>query len=177
MAVPIAVFFFMYLSYPLYVMIRWATCPYETLAHTLPNIEKNCNLAYIRENMLLATVLDSFCIDNSTRICDTEVPFGRFMAIFTLMVQDGPQMIIHILFYIFVHDVVPHTDKTVKISLVAGALAIAISIFNVIMVAPNEFDPILLMLELRRRQDTRDIKAEAYINERDRLKNKLKEFK
>jgi hypothetical protein len=50
-----------------------------------------------------------------------------------------------------VHDVVPHTDKTVKISLVAGALAIAISIFNVIMVAPNEFDPILLMLELKRR--------------------------
>ena len=65
-------------------------------------------------------------------------------------------MLIHILFYIFVHDIVPHTDKTVKISLVASSCAIAISIFNVIMVAPNEFDPILLKLELKRRQSKKD---------------------
>ena len=41
----------------------------QSYNHTLPRIERNCRLAFIRENMLLATVLDSFCIDNNVEVC------------------------------------------------------------------------------------------------------------
>ena len=53
------------------------------------------------------------------------------------------------------HDCVPHSDKTVKLSLIFSCLAIMISLFNVIMIRPNEFDPILLEVELRLRMEKR----------------------
>ena len=42
-------------------------------------------VSFIRENMCLATVLDSFCIDNGIRMCKRVVPFGRFMGAYTLI--------------------------------------------------------------------------------------------
>ena len=74
--------------------------------------------------MMLATVLDSFCIDNNTEICKKPVPFGRIMGIWTLLTQDGPQYVIHLFFLFFVHNEVSHYDTTVVMSLVVSTFAI-----------------------------------------------------
>lgn len=82
---PIGVFILLYVSYPLYTLVRLALCHDPGFKHTLPNIERACNASFIRENMLLATILDSFCIDNAVTVCGKPVPFGRMMAIYTLL--------------------------------------------------------------------------------------------
>ena len=56
------------ITYPFYTLIQLAHTK-KTFSHTLTKIERNCRLAFIRENMLLATVLDSFCIDNNVDFC------------------------------------------------------------------------------------------------------------
>ena len=85
LAIPIGVFILLYVSYPLYTLVRLAACQHGGLKHTLPGIERACNASFIRENMLVATVLDSFCIDNQVTICGKAVPFGRMMGIYTLL--------------------------------------------------------------------------------------------
>jgi len=49
--------------YPLFMVFRLCWID-RNLQHTLPKIERNCKLCFIRENMMLATVLDSFCLTN-----------------------------------------------------------------------------------------------------------------
>ena len=75
------------------------------------------------------------------------------MAFWTILTQDGPQYLVHILFLLDHHSELSHSETTVIISLIVGTIAICISIFNAIMCAPNEFDPILLQMELKRRQE------------------------
>ena len=53
-------------------------------------MERNCQLAFIRENMLLATVLDSFCIDNTVAIFKKPIAFGKLMGAYTFFCQDFP---------------------------------------------------------------------------------------
>ena len=85
LAIPIAIFILLYVSYPLYTLSRLAF-EKEELNHTLPGIERNCMIAFIRENMLAATVLDSFSIDNGFNLTSgTTMAFGRFMGIYTLI--------------------------------------------------------------------------------------------
>lgn len=75
------------------------------------------------------------------------------MAIWTMLTQDGPQYVIHWLFiFLFVTNV-DHSELTVMMSIVCSTFAIMISIFNITMCTPNEFDPIVLQIELKRRQD------------------------
>lgn len=88
-AIPVALLCLLYISFPLQRMWKLRKIKND-FGHTLPKIERNCNLAFMRENMLLATVLDSFCIDNSTEVCKKAVSFGRTMGIWTLATQDGP---------------------------------------------------------------------------------------
>ena len=57
---------------------------HQSFKHTLPKIERNCNLSFIRENMLIATVLDSFCISNSQDFMKKPIPFGRVSGTWTL---------------------------------------------------------------------------------------------
>lgn len=102
--------------------------------------------------MLLATVLDSFCINNNIEICKRPVPFGRIMGIWTLATQDGPQYLIHLLFMFVIPTDISHTELTVLMSLIVSTFAMQISIFNCIMCSPNEFDPILLQMEFKRRK-------------------------
>ena len=97
--------------------------------HTLPKIERACDLSFIRENMLLATVLDSFCINNNVEVCKKQVTFGRMMGIWTLATQDGPQYLIHLLFLFFdgghLFDTeIPHSQLTVVMSLICSTFAI-----------------------------------------------------
>ena len=86
LALPIAIFILLYVSYPLYTLSRIAfEGKRDEKNHTLPGIERNCMIAFIRENMLAATVLDSFSIDNHFNLGgNTNMAFGRFMGIYTL---------------------------------------------------------------------------------------------
>lgn len=113
--------------------------------------------------MMVATVLDSFCVVNNNELCNQDVTFGRTMAIWTLLTQDGPQYLIHILYLLDIphHSYVPHKDRTVIMSLICSTCAVCISIFNIVMCAPNEFDPIVLQIELHRRQEESKKQAQA----------------
>ena len=65
-----------------------------------PYMESACFVAFIRETMLLATVLDSFCINNSFYFSAQGRPFvfGKLMGLFSFFTQDFPQLTIHVLF-------------------------------------------------------------------------------
>lgn len=123
--------------------------------------------------MLLATVLDSFCIDNNIEICKKPVPFGRWQGIWTLATQDGPQYAIHLLFIFVVATEIPHSLSTVLMSLVCSSVAMPISIFNIIMCSQNEFDPIILEIEMKKRRDKASIRETALQKKKEILKNKL----
>lgn len=122
--------------------------------HTLPTIERCCKLAFIRENMLLATVLDSFCITNNIHVFkNTKLTIGRGMGIWTFFTQDCPQSIIHLLFMFIIESQINHYDETVIMSLVVSTFAIMITAFNIIMCVPNEFDPVIVEFELKKRRE------------------------
>ena len=53
-------------------------------------MERDNQLAFIRENMLLATVLDSFCIDNTVTMFKKPIAFGKLMGAYTFFCQDFP---------------------------------------------------------------------------------------
>lgn len=63
-----------------------------------PYLESTCFAAFIRENMLLATVLDSFCINNSFYVCGRPMVFGKLMGFISFFTQDFPQLTAHVLF-------------------------------------------------------------------------------
>jgi hypothetical protein len=81
----------------------------------------------------------------------------------TLITQDLPQMIIHIVFlFAMPLSLIPHSDFTVIFSLCTGTVAFGVSLFNVIMSKPNKFDPVLLSQALEKRQERKsNIKSGA----------------
>ena len=86
--------------------------------------------------MLLATVLDSFCIDNTVTMFKKPIAFGKLMGAYTFFFQDFPQLTIHLYFLIFMHDpasVILHKKSIVMVSLVVSCFAILISLFNFVM--------------------------------------------
>lgn len=169
---PVGALIFLYVTYPFYSLWRLSGLT-KSFKHTLPKIERNCDLSFIRENMLLATVLDSFCVDNSTEICKKAVPFGRQMGIWTLATQDGPQYLIHLLFMFVIHTEISHSETTVIMSLIVSSIAIQISIFNCIMCAQNEFDPILLELEMKSRREKASKRELMLESKKEQLKRKM----
>ena len=117
-------------------------------------MERNNQLAFIRENMLLATVLDSFCIDNTVTIFKKPIAFGKFMGAYTFFNQDFPQLSIHLYFLVAMHDensLILHEHPIVLVSLVISSFAILISLFNFVMFKQNDYDPLELEIELYRR--------------------------
>jgi len=174
--IPVSSLVALYIIFPLYMLARFMLDRQaQTFKHTLPNIEKCCSLSFLRENMLLATVMDSFCLNNSIKICGKEMTFGRQMGFWTLVTQDGPQYMIHLLFLFFDKGPIPHTEFTILMSLVVSTFAIQISIFNIIMCIPNEFDPTLIQLEFARRANQK----QAAVNARDEVRlmmNKQKDI-
>ena len=83
--------------------------------------------------MLLAVILDSFCVTNYIHFFKWNIPFPRLMGALTLFLQDIPQMTIHFVFlYFFHHTELDHGDFTVKFSLYGSFVAIFVSLFNVI---------------------------------------------
>ena len=124
--IPVCVLLIIYMIYPIYSMYMLSGLQVDlvTFKHTQPTIERCCKLSFIRENMLLATVLDSFCISNSTDICGKPVSFGRTMGIWTLTTQDGPQYLIHLLFIFVIHSRIDHYSFTVICSLIVSTFAV-----------------------------------------------------
>lgn len=149
----VAFFGGIFLTFPFYSMWRLRGSQEDEFKHTLPTLERCSKLAFIRENMLLATVLDSFCISNNMEIGGKlTMTTGRAMAFWTAFTQDFPQYIIHILFVAYVFNSgVSHDDNTVIMSLAVSSCAVCISAFNIVMCGPNEFDPMIVELELKKR--------------------------
>ena len=67
---------------------------------------------------------------------------------------------------------VDHFETTIIMSLIVSSIAIQISIFNCIMCAQNEFDPILLELEMKKRREAA-VKKENLQKDKDDFKRKL----
>lgn len=151
MMIPTMISISLMLTYPIYKIFRLLKLDTDLL-HTLSKIERNCKLSFIRENMMLAVVLDSFCITNYEYLCKRNIFFPRIMGATTLFFQDIPQLILHMLFLWVLHTEVPHSDITVIFSLVTSVFAIMVSTFNVVVSHPNHFDPLLLKLELDKRK-------------------------
>jgi len=85
------------LIFPLLMLVRLLK---PEVGNTLvqPYMENTCFIAFIRETMLLATVLDSFCINNSFYFGSQPVVFGKLMGFFSFLTQDFPQLSIHVIF-------------------------------------------------------------------------------
>ena len=75
-------------------------------------MESTCFGAFLREYMLLATVLDSFCIDNTYFICDKQVVFGKLMGFWAFFTQDLPQGLIHVTFKLVIINKIQKKLKT-----------------------------------------------------------------
>ena len=89
LVIPVSIFIVLMLSYPMVQIFRLCRVN-KDLLHSLPFMERNCFLAFIRENMLLATVLDSFCISNTVTIFKKPIAFGKLMGAYTFFFQDFP---------------------------------------------------------------------------------------
>jgi heme/copper-type cytochrome/quinol oxidase subunit 4 len=88
----------------------------------------------VRENMMLAVILDSFCINNFKKICGKEYIFAKVMAIWNFFTLDAPQTIIHLYFLIYINNEIPHADITVEISLFTSLISVCVVFFNVMMI-------------------------------------------
>ena len=148
--------------YPTFMLIKKLKMPSKKLQHTMPYMEANNFLSFVRENMLLATVVDSFCLNNTVELSKharngkgIHVTYGRLMGTLTFLLQDFPQFTIHACFKI-VPLVIDHPpvhyhlkgQQLLLISMFISAAALAISTFNMIMCVENEFDPVLIEVAL-----------------------------
>ena len=75
--------------FPLVMLIKLLAFD-ATNALVQPYMESACFVSFIRETMLLATVLDSFCIDNSFYIAGKPLVFGKLMGFISFFTQDFP---------------------------------------------------------------------------------------
>jgi len=123
--------------------------------------------------MLLATVLDSFCINNNIEICKKPITFGRTMGFWTMLTQDAPQFIIHLLFLFFLDTEISHSELTVVMSLFVSIVAVCISTFNIIMCSPNEFDPVILQLEFKRRKEIAEERHDRLNQQKEMFKQRM----
>lgn len=152
MVIPVGTLIFLNLTYPLYGLYFLMTLK-QSFKHTLPKLERCCNLSFLRENMLLASVLDTFCISNNIEICKKPIPFGRTMGVWTLLTQDGPQYVVHVMFLFVLQTDLDYAEFTVVVSIFVSSIAIQVTICNIILGSMKEFDPVILQLELKRRKE------------------------
>ena len=84
------------LIFPIFMLFKMARMRKNKLEHTMPYMEDNNFLSFLRENMLLATVIDSFCINNTKSFFKkykgrgVHVVFGRLMGALSFFLQDFP---------------------------------------------------------------------------------------
>lgn len=129
-----------------------------------PYLESTCFVSFIRENMLLATVVDSFCINNSFYFLGRPLVFGKLMGFVSFFTQDFPQLTLHVLFKLIILNESQAKLKKqylLTVGMTCSSFAVLISIFNMVMCTQNEFDPIVLETELvsRREKYARELAA------------------
>lgn len=174
---PVGAFLVVMQMYPIFELFKNFRIS-KSLSHTLPVIENACKMAFIRENMCIAVILDSFCINNFETVFGRQFCFPKIVGANTFFLQDLPQMLIHLYFMkIYPSHKVPHGDITVLISLISSIFAIQISFFNVVASHPNEFDPRLLEIELKRKAEVRNRYQSLHMKEGIKEEKKRFEFK
>jgi hypothetical protein len=77
------------LVFPLTMLLRLMKTDFGNKLYQ-PVLESTCFASFIRENMLLATVLDSFCINNCFYVCGKPFVFGKLMGNISFLTQDFP---------------------------------------------------------------------------------------
>ena len=75
--------------FPLVMLIRLLKTDFGN-SLVQPYMESACFVSFIRETMLLATVLDSFCINNSFYVRGKPLVFGKLMGFISFFTQDFP---------------------------------------------------------------------------------------
>lgn len=118
-------------------------------------MESTCFLAFIREYMLLATVLDSFCISNTFSWFGKDMVYGRFTGFHSFLTQDLPQLSIHLCFKLIILNEIQYELKSTTLLMVGVTVSVfanGISIFNMIMCDLNEFNPTKMEEEIERRR-------------------------
>jgi hypothetical protein len=104
--------------------------------------------------MMIATILDSFCINNYESLFGYNICFSKIVGMNTFFIYDLPQVCIHLYFMLFYPShKIPHNDLTVELSLISSVLAVPNSFFNTMASHPNYFDPRLLEFELIKKQN------------------------
>ena len=68
MFIPDVISLVLVMIYPLFMIFKLMKVN-GSLKHTLPKIERNCKLSFIREQMLIASVLDSVSLTNYETVC------------------------------------------------------------------------------------------------------------
>jgi hypothetical protein len=76
--IPAMTFAVLNMVFPLTMLLRLMKTDFGNKLYQ-PVMESTCFAAFIRENMLLATVLDSFCINNCFYLCGRPLVFGKLM--------------------------------------------------------------------------------------------------
>ena len=168
------------LIFPIFMLLKMVRLS-KKFQHTMPYMESNNFLTFLRENMLLATVIDSFCINNTVEFSKYRIVFGRLMGGLSFFLQDFPQFTLHAFFKLYpliVSDYDPvhyylKKQSLLLISMIISGLAVAISFFNMIMCVENEFDPLLVEdALLNRRIENKQKREEEERLQKD--KNRLK---
>ena len=95
--IPTMTFAILNIIFPLFMLFKLMRTDFGNSLFQ-PYLESTCFAAFLRETMLLATVLDSFCINNSFYLLGRPVVFGKLMGYISFFTQDFPQLTIHILF-------------------------------------------------------------------------------
>ena len=102
-AIPSLTFAFLNILFPFIMLLYLLLKPVKKGSVLYqPYLEDTCFAAFIRENMLLATVIDSFCINNSFYFFGKPLVFGKLMGFISFFTQDFPQLTIHVLFKIVI---------------------------------------------------------------------------
>lgn len=155
--IPAGSFAVINLLFPFYMLMKLFFNDFGN-ALIQPYLESTCFAAFIRENMLVATVLDSLCINNSFYFLGKNLVYGKLMGYVSFFTQDFPQLIIHVLFKLVIISEAQYklkTQKLLKFGMMVSALANVISIFNMVMCSLNEFDPVTLQEEMIKRANKR----------------------
>ena len=153
--IPSMTFAIINLIFPMIMLLRLLRNDFGN-ALFQPYLESACFVSFIRENMLLATVLDSFCINNSFYFMGRPFVFGKLMGYISFFTQDFPQLTIHVLFKLVIFSASQYKLKTqtlLLVGMIVSSLAVLISLFNMVMCAQNEFDPIVLEKEFLNRRE------------------------
>ena len=77
------------LIFPIFMLLKMLRLK-KQFQHTMPYMESNNFLLFLRENMLLATVIDSFCINNTIELGKVRIVFGKLMGGLSFFLQDFP---------------------------------------------------------------------------------------